>query len=189
MRLQFLITNIANLFIHERPLVSVIRLIVVAPSRLIIDSCTSLKKNLSFSWASFSNAFLQLFANFFQLFLLTYLPKNLYFLLQLCLKVESLLQCLLPGANVIQLFTVVIYGHSMVILSLCATRQYCYGGMAENYNGKKFYNICPWVCFKNICLTTRLGFRKLLTNFLWSLFGKGVHYREWWGLFKSLFYS
>jgi hypothetical protein len=121
---------------------SVIRLSVVAPSKLIIDSCTTLKKNLSFFLASFLNVFLQLFANFFQLFLLTYLPKKLYFLLQLCLKLESLLQCLLPGANVIQLFTAVIYGYSMVILSLCATRQYCYGGMAENYHVKKFYNIC-----------------------------------------------
>jgi len=51
-----------------------------------------------------------------------------------------------PGANVIKLFTAVIYHHSMVILSFCVIKHYYYGKyhrMAVNYRGKKFYNIGP----------------------------------------------
>ncbi len=49
------------------------------------------------------------------------------------------------GANVIKLFTTVIYCHSMVIPSFCVIRLYYLGnyhGMAVNYQGiKLFYNI------------------------------------------------
>jgi hypothetical protein len=43
-----------------------------------------------------------------------------------------------PGANVINLFTVVIYHHSMVILSFCVIKLYYpgnYRGIAVNYHG------------------------------------------------------
>jgi hypothetical protein len=43
-----------------------------------------------------------------------------------------------PGGNVIKLFTVVIYHHSMVILSFCVIKMYYpgnYNGMAVNYHG------------------------------------------------------
>jgi hypothetical protein len=43
-----------------------------------------------------------------------------------------------PGANVIKLFTVVIYHHSMVILSFCVLKLHSpgnYRGMAVNYQG------------------------------------------------------
>ena len=43
-----------------------------------------------------------------------------------------------PGANVIKLFTVVIYHHSMVIPSFCVIKLYYLGnycGMAINYRG------------------------------------------------------
>ena len=50
-----------------------------------------------------------------------------------------------PGANVIKLFTMVIYCHSMVIPSFCVIKLYYLGnyhGMAVNYHGiKLFYNI------------------------------------------------
>ncbi len=50
-----------------------------------------------------------------------------------------------PGANVISLFTMVIYSHSMVIPSLCLIKLYYLGnyhGMTVNYHGiKLFYNI------------------------------------------------
>ncbi len=50
-----------------------------------------------------------------------------------------------PGANVIKLFTVVIYCHSMVIPSFSVIKLYYLGnyhGMAVNYHGiKLFYNI------------------------------------------------
>jgi hypothetical protein len=50
-----------------------------------------------------------------------------------------------PGANVIKLFTMVIYCHSMAIPSFCAIKLYYLGnyhGMAVNYHGiKLFYNI------------------------------------------------
>jgi hypothetical protein len=50
-----------------------------------------------------------------------------------------------PGANVIKLFTMVIYCHSMVIPSFYVIKQYYLGnyhGMAVNYHGiKLFYNI------------------------------------------------
>jgi hypothetical protein len=32
-----------------------------------------------------------------------------------------------PGPNIIKIFTVVIYSHSMVILSFCVTKQHCLG--------------------------------------------------------------
>ncbi len=51
-----------------------------------------------------------------------------------------------PGANVIKLFTAVIYRHSMVILSFCVIKHYYYGKyhrMAVNYRSKKFYNNGP----------------------------------------------
>jgi hypothetical protein len=52
---------------------------------------------------------------------------------------------LTPGANVIKLFTAVIYCHSMVIPSFCVIKPYYLGnyhGMAVNYQGiKLFYNI------------------------------------------------
>ncbi len=44
----------------------------------------------------------------------------------------------IPGANVIKLFTMVIYHHSMVILSICVIKLYYpenYSGMAVNYHG------------------------------------------------------
>jgi hypothetical protein len=50
-----------------------------------------------------------------------------------------------PGANVIKIFTAVIYCHSMVIPSFCVIKLYYLGnyhGMAVNYHGiKLFYNI------------------------------------------------
>ena len=63
------------------------------------------------------------------------------------LKHNSLyLGLVLPsGANVIKLFTMVIYCHSMVIPSFCVIKLYYLGnyhGMAVNYHGiKLFYNI------------------------------------------------
>ncbi len=53
---------------------------------------------------------------------------------------------LTPGANVIKLFIVVIYHHSMVKPSFCILKQnylgnYC--GMAVNYHGEKVFNIGP----------------------------------------------
>ncbi len=49
------------------------------------------------------------------------------------------------GANVIKLFTVVIYCHSMVTPSFCVIKLYYLGnyhGMAVNYHGiDLFYNI------------------------------------------------
>jgi hypothetical protein len=49
------------------------------------------------------------------------------------------------GANVIKLFTAVIYCHSMVRPSFCVIKLYYLGnyhGMAVNYHGiKLFYNI------------------------------------------------
>jgi hypothetical protein len=43
-----------------------------------------------------------------------------------------------PGANVIKLFTAVIYNYSMVIPSFCVIKPYYLGnncGMAVNYHG------------------------------------------------------
>ncbi len=45
------------------------------------------------------------------------------------------------GANVIKLFTAVIYCHCMVIPSFCVIKHYYYGKyhrMAVNYHGKMF---------------------------------------------------
>jgi hypothetical protein len=57
-------------------------------------------------------------------------------------EIEVKLQfTLTPGANVIKLFTAVIYRHSMVIPSFCVIKHYYYGRyhrMAINYRGKKF---------------------------------------------------
>ncbi len=53
----------------------------------------------------------------------------------------------LPGANIIKRFTIAIYYHSMVLLSICILKQYSCSNnhrMAINYHGKKFYNIGPW---------------------------------------------
>jgi hypothetical protein len=47
------------------------------------------------------------------------------------------------GANVIKRFTVVIYCHSMVLLSSCVLKHYYYGKyhrMAVNCHDKKFHN-------------------------------------------------
>jgi hypothetical protein len=64
------------------------------------------------------------------------------------------------GANVIKLFTSVIYRHSMVILSLCVIKL-CYLGinheMAVNYHGKKFYNIGPWCQSSNLYLNVHFS--------------------------------
>jgi hypothetical protein len=61
------------------------------------------------------------------------------------LEVKSSKGRTIPGANVIKLFTMVIYCHSMVIPSFCVTKLYYLGnyhGMAVNYHGiKLFYNI------------------------------------------------
>jgi hypothetical protein len=49
-----------------------------------------------------------------------------------------------PGANVIKLFTVVIYHHSMVIPSLCVLKQHYLGNycrMAVNYRGICVFNV------------------------------------------------
>ncbi len=49
-----------------------------------------------------------------------------------------------PVANVIKLFNVVFYCHSMVLFSLYVIKQYyCnnYHRIAVNFHGKKFYNI------------------------------------------------
>jgi hypothetical protein len=49
-----------------------------------------------------------------------------------------------PGPNVIKLFTMVIYHHSMVILSFCVIKQHYSGnycGMAENYHGICITNV------------------------------------------------
>ncbi len=63
-------------------------------------------------------------------------------ILGLLLEYSTTLQ---PGANVIKLFTMVIYCHSMVIPSFCVIKLYYLGnyhGMAVNYHGiKLFYNI------------------------------------------------
>jgi hypothetical protein len=48
-----------------------------------------------------------------------------------------------PGPNVIKLFTVVIYRHSMFILSFCVIKQHYLGNycrMAVNYH-RNIYNI------------------------------------------------
>jgi hypothetical protein len=53
---------------------------------------------------------------------------------------------LAPGANVIKLFSVVIYPHLMVLLSSCVIKLHYYGKyhrMAVNNPDKKFYNIGP----------------------------------------------
>jgi hypothetical protein len=48
------------------------------------------------------------------------------------------------GANVIKLFTTVMYCHSMVIPSLCVIKLYGnYGLMAVIYHGKKFFYTGP----------------------------------------------
>jgi hypothetical protein len=58
---------------------------------------------------------------------------------------DKMLVKLTPGANVIKLFTAVIYCHSMVRPSFCVIKLYYLGnyhGMAVNYHGiKLFYNI------------------------------------------------
>ncbi len=60
-------------------------------------------------------------------------------------KKEVFFRGKIPGANVITLFTKVIYCHSMVIPSFCVIKLYYLGnyhGMAVNYHGiKLFYNI------------------------------------------------
>ncbi len=51
------------------------------------------------------------------------------------------------GANVIKLFTVAIYNHSMVLPSLCVIELFYFGNyheMVVNYHGKQFYYIDPW---------------------------------------------
>ncbi len=52
-----------------------------------------------------------------------------------------------PGADVIKLFTALMYCQSMVKLPFCV-RKVCYlgnyNGMVVNYHGKKLYNIGPW---------------------------------------------
>jgi hypothetical protein len=45
-----------------------------------------------------------------------------------------------PGANVIKLFTVVIFCHSMVMLPFCVVKQYNHK-MAVNYQGKNFITL------------------------------------------------
>ena len=59
---------------------------------------------------------------------------------------------LTPGANVIKLFTAVIYHHSTVIPSFCVIKLYYLGnyhGMAVNYHGiKLFITLAKKVCFK-----------------------------------------
>jgi hypothetical protein len=53
---------------------------------------------------------------------------------------------LIPGPNVLKLFTAVIYCHSMVIPSFCVIKHYyCskYHRMAVYNPNKKFYNIGP----------------------------------------------
>ncbi len=48
-----------------------------------------------------------------------------------------------PGVNVIKLFTIVIYYHSMVIPSLCVIKLYYLGnyhGMAVNYHDIKLFD-------------------------------------------------
>jgi hypothetical protein len=71
---------------------------------------------------------------------------------------------LIPGANVIKLFTAVIYCHSMVIPSFCVIKLYYLGnylGMAVNYQGiKLFYNI------GQKCLLSESNL-KYHCNFLW----------------------
>ncbi len=47
-----------------------------------------------------------------------------------------------PWANIIKLFTIVIYHHSMVISSSCVINGNCCG-MAVNCHGKKFFNTSP----------------------------------------------
>ncbi len=49
-----------------------------------------------------------------------------------------------PGANAMKHFTVVIYCHSMVILSFCVIKLYYLGnycGMAVNYHGISVTNV------------------------------------------------
>ncbi len=52
-----------------------------------------------------------------------------------------------PGANVLKLFTAVIYFHLKVMLSFCVMKLHYHGndcGMTVNYHGKKPYNIRTW---------------------------------------------
>ena len=69
-----------------------------------------------------------------------------------------------PGANVIKLFTAVIYCHSMVISSFCVIKLYYLGNyheMAVNYHGiKLFYNIGQ----KSLLSVSNLKYHG---NFLW----------------------
>jgi hypothetical protein len=51
---------------------------------------------------------------------------------------QSSFRCLAPGANVMKLFTEVIYHHSMLIGSFCVIKKYYLGnycGIAVNYHG------------------------------------------------------
>jgi hypothetical protein len=72
---------------------------------------------------------------------------------------------LFPGANVINLFTTVIYCHSMAILSFFVAKHYYYvkyHRMTVNYPGKKFYNIGPRIQ----CDKTSLSLIKYCSNLL-----------------------
>ncbi len=63
--------------------------------------------------------------------------------LKYCGKLPQYL-CLPPWANVIKLFSSVIYWHSMVFTAIIIfynTRWQQYHGMAVNYHSKKFHNI------------------------------------------------
>jgi hypothetical protein len=77
---------------------------------------------------------------------------------------KSFFITLTPGANVIKLFTVVIYCHSMVRPSFCVIKLYYlvnYHGMAINYHGiKLFYNIGQ----KSLLSVSNLKYHG---NFLW----------------------
>ncbi len=49
-----------------------------------------------------------------------------------------------PGAKVIKLFSMLIYCHSMVLLSFCVIKQNYHGNhnrMVLNYHSRKFYKI------------------------------------------------
>jgi hypothetical protein len=60
---------------------------------------------------------------------------------------QNLFIRLASGAIVIKLLAVVIYCHSIVILSFCVIKLYYLGnycGMAVHYHGKKFYKNGSW---------------------------------------------
>ena len=85
-----------------------------------------------------------------------------------------------PGPNAIKLFTVVMYRHSMVILSFCVIKQHYLGndcGMAVNYHGICVTNIIKLfteVIYHHSMVI--LSFCVIKPYYLGSYFGMTVNY-------------